>query len=361
MQQQFQRWFADLPYGDPLQRRQAMLLQGMELGIAMAAILFLLQSVLTSGGRLDSSVLLLLLTMACAAGAIALLRGGRLQASALTMAGALIIVLTTLLYSSGYESGGVILFAYALPITMGGMLAGRQGIWLTVIACISGVALVITLTRLGVPGAGAGGSGEPASVTSIISFAVLAGLLGMFISSLNTLASEALAARKAREQELEALSANLERTVRERTRDLEGALGSLESRAAEAERLLTENARQREAIRTLSVPVLPLNQGTLVMPLVGELDSERLEEMQAQVLESIERLAARRLLLDITGVALIDTYVAQGLMQSVRAARLLGAEVALVGVRPEVAQAIVGLGIDFSLIRAYPDLESALR
>ena len=359
--QQLRNWFSTLPYGDVLERRQALLLQGMELSIAGAAILFLLQSILTSDGNLDLAVLMLPVTLVCAVGAIVLLRAGRLRASALTMAGALIAVLTVMLYGSGYDGGGVILFAYALPITMGGMLAGRMGLWLTVFACIAGVALVIVLNWLGTPGSEPAAAGGPFPLSSIISFTVLASLLGIFIGSLNALASEALAARAAREHELEALSARLEQTVRERTGDLESALGSLESRAAEAERLLEENARQREAIRTLSVPVLPLDRHTLVMPLVGELDGDRLDEMQSQALDAIQRMAARRLLLDITGVALIDTYVAQGLMRAVQAARLLGAEVALVGVRPEVAQAIVGLGIDFSRLRAYPDLESALR
>jgi rsbT co-antagonist protein RsbR len=266
-----------------------------------------------------------------------------------------------MLYSSSFQRGGVILFAYALPITMGGMLAGRRGILMTVIACIVGVSLVVLLAGSGAAEPSVDPGDAPSAFASILSFAVLAGLLGVFISSLNSLASEALAARAAREHELETLSATLEQTVRERTNDLESALGSLESRAAEAERLLAENARQREAIRTLSVPVLPLDRSTVVMPLVGELDSERLEEMQSQALEAIERLAARRLLLDITGVALIDTHVAQGLMRTVQAARLLGAQVVLVGVRPEVAQAIVSLGIDFNLLRAYPNLESALR
>lgn len=361
MQQQFQGWFSTLPYKDSLERRQAMLLQGMELSIAGAAILFLLRSLLSSGGQLDFTMLLLVLTVVSAAGAIALLRAGRLQASALLMAGTLIVVLTALLYSSSFERGGVVLFGFALPITMGGMLAGRRGILMTVIACIVGVSLVVLLAGSGAPEPGADPGEATSAFASILSFGVLAGLLGLFIGSLNALASEALAARAAREHELEALSARLEQTVRERTGDLESALGSLESRAAEAERLLKENARQREAIRTLSVPVLPLNRQTLVMPLVGELDSDRLDEMQSQALDAIQRMAAKRLLLDITGVALIDTYVAQGLMRAVQAARLLGAEVALVGVRPEVAQAIVGLGIDFSRLRAYPDLESALR
>ena len=75
MRQQVQHWFADLPYSDPLKRRQALLLQGMELSIGAVAILFLLQSVLTSGGRPDlTMVLLLLLAVGCATGAVALLR-----------------------------------------------------------------------------------------------------------------------------------------------------------------------------------------------------------------------------------------------------------------------------------------------
>jgi rsbT co-antagonist protein RsbR len=157
------------------------------------------------------------------------------------------------------------------------------------------------------------------------------------------------------------MSRRLETTVRERTADLEMALGSLEVRAAEQERLLAENDRQQRAIRELSVPVLPISATTLVMPLVGALDGERLLILQDRALEAIERVAARRLLLDITGVPLVDSYVAQGLIRTLQAARLLGAEVALVGVRPEVAQSIVGLGIDLTGMRTYADLQSALR
>ncbi len=365
MQRQFQQWFAALPYSDALERRQAMLLQLMELSVALVAVVMLPQTLFSGGdgARVQLATIVLILVALSTAGAISLLRSGRLQASALAMAATIIIALTLLVYHNSFEDSGVILFAYALPITLGGMLAGKRGILLTVLSCIFGVLLVVILTNLGAPGAGAGAGpveGQ-APISSLISFAVLAGLLGLFIGSLNTLATEALAVRAAREQELEALSSTLEQTVHERTSDLENALNSLQSRAAEAERLLAENAKQREAIRALSVPVLPLNRNTLVMPLVGELDSARLEEMQTRALEAIERFAARHLLIDITGVALIDTYVAKGLMQAVQAARLLGAEVVLVGVRPEVAQAIVGLGIDFNHLRAYPDLESALR
>jgi rsbT co-antagonist protein RsbR len=66
------------------------------------------------------------------------------------------------------------------------------------------------------------------------------------------------------------------------------------------------------------------------------------------------------LIIDITGVPVVDTQVAQGLLQVVDAARLLGAEVVLVGIRPEVAQALVGLGVDMHAVRTFSDLQSVL-
>jgi rsbT co-antagonist protein RsbR len=116
------------------------------------------------------------------------------------------------------------------------------------------------------------------------------------------------------------------------------------ARAEIAEQLATIDT-QRNVIREMSVPVLPLNRSALVLPLIGALDSERLALVQEQALRSIEQLSTDFLILDITGVPIVDTAVAQGLIQIVQAARLLGSEVVLVGIRPEVAQAVVGLGI----------------
>lgn len=99
---------------------------------------------------------------------------------------------------------------------------------------------------------------------------------------------------------------------------------------------------------------------TLVMPLVGALDSARLAQVEEQALERLEASRARRLLLDITGVPSVDAQVAQGLVRVVQAARLLGARATLVGIRPEVAQSIVNLGLDLSHIHTESDLQSAL-
>src|SRR5205085_9558836 len=83
-----------------------------------------------------------------------------------------------------------------------------------------------------------------------------------------------------------------------------------------------ENKQQRATILEISVPVLPISADTLVMPLVGALDSGRLRQLHEQALHALERSSARRLLLDITGVPVVDSQVAQGLILTVQAGRL---------------------------------------
>jgi rsbT co-antagonist protein RsbR len=156
-------------------------------------------------------------------------------------------------------------------------------------------------------------------------------------------------------------------TIQQRTSAIEAQheranAARLEAEAARAEiaEQLATIEEQRNIIREMSVPVLPLSQSTLVLPLVGALDSQRLVLVQEQALHSIEELSARYLILDITGVPIVDTAVAQGLIKIVQAARLLGAEVVVVGIRPEVAQAVVGLGIHLSEITTRSTLQSGI-
>ncbi|NNJ09914.1 STAS domain-containing protein [Chloroflexales bacterium ZM16-3] len=152
----------------------------------------------------------------------------------------------------------------------------------------------------------------------------------------------------------------LEDQVSARTAELQRAVDEIVARSAQQDELLSEVAQQREAIRELSVPLLPVAHDTLVLPLVGALDSARIRQLHEHALATLERTRARRLLIDVTGVPVIDTQVAHGIIQTIQAARLLGADSVLVGIRPEVAQTIVGLGIDLSGIHTFPDLETAL-
>ncbi|NTW02756.1 MAG: STAS domain-containing protein [Oscillochloris sp.] len=292
--------------------------------------------------------------------ALALLRVGHPQRSVVLLSISLAFLCSVMLYASTLGQGALPLFALGLPITMAGLTAKRQGLLLVLAVSIVSVSVAVLLEYVGGFGAGFAISEKPNIVGFLISFAMIAALIGLFVDRVGTSMRDAVTSLRARERELETLSRHLEATVRERTADLELALGNLEVRAAEQERLLEENSRQHAEIRELSVPVLPVSTTTLVMPLVGSLDGDRLLALQDRALEAIERSSARRLLLDITGVPLVDSYVAKGIISTLQAARLLGTEVALVGVRPEVAQSIVGLGIDLSGMRTYADLQSAL-
>lgn len=173
-------------------------------------------------------------------------------------------------------------------------------------------------------------------------------------------AEQAQAEAAAAAAALQTANTSLEARVAERTAALQVALDEVQARAAEQARLLAENQQQRDVIREMSVPVLPLSAQALVLPLIGALDSERLRQVQQQALTHIEQTAARHLILDITGVMLVDTQVAKGLLQVVQAAQLLGTEVILVGIRPEVAQTIVGLGMPLEGVTICSTLQAGI-
>ncbi len=192
------------------------------------------------------------------------------------------------------------------------------------------------------------------------SVAVMMGLTLLLIWQYSARLNATLERVCASNADLRETQALLETRVAERTAALQRVLHEVQIHAADQERLLEENIRQRDAIRELSVPVLPVTNQTLVMPLVGALDSQRLLMIREQALHAIEQDRARCLVIDITGVPLVDSQIAQGLLEVVQAAQLLGAQVALVGIRPEVAQTVVGLGLELPGMRTYSDLRSAM-
>jgi anti-anti-sigma factor len=134
-------------------------------------------------------------------------------------------------------------------------------------------------------------------------------------------------------------------------------------RLALIESLQNSNAEQQrtlELLRQLSTPLVPVMEGILVMPIVGDLDSRRAGQILEALLEGVTRAAADTVILDITGVPLVDTAIANTLIQAARAVRLLGAEALLVGISPEVAQTLVGLGVDLGALMTRGDLQSGI-
>lgn len=125
---------------------------------------------------------------------------------------------------------------------------------------------------------------------------------------------------------------------------------------------LSEQQRQlQEMVLVLSAPVLPLVPGVLVLPLIGSIEAFRAERILEAELDAIIREQAQVVLVDITGTPVVDTSVAMQLVRSAEAARLLGCRTVLVGVRPEIAQTLVGLGVDLHGISTRATLADGLQ
>jgi len=133
-------------------------------------------------------------------------------------------------------------------------------------------------------------------------------------------------------------------------------------RAAEEHARLQERIIQAQAatLAELSTPLIPISDHVVVMPLIGAIDGERARQVLETLLHGIERSHARVAILDITGVPLVDTQVAKSLITSAQAVRLLGARIVLTGIRPEVAQTLVGLGLDLGDIVTHSTLQSGI-
>lgn len=108
--------------------------------------------------------------------------------------------------------------------------------------------------------------------------------------------------------------------------------------------------RQQTEIAELSTPVVKLWQGVLALPLIGTLDSARTQVVMENLLESIVRYEADIAIIDITGVPTVDTLVAQHLLKTVAAARLMGADCIISGIRPQIAQTMVHLGVELNVV-----------
>jgi rsbT co-antagonist protein RsbR len=125
----------------------------------------------------------------------------------------------------------------------------------------------------------------------------------------------------------------------------------------ERERVIRE---QQEAIRVLSTPVLQVRERLLILPIIGVIDPQRARQLTEQLLRSIRTNRAKVVVIDITGVPVMDANVANHLVQTVEATRLLGATVIITGLSPEIAQTLVTIGVDLGKMNTVGDLQGGI-
>jgi anti-anti-sigma regulatory factor len=171
-----------------------------------------------------------------------------------------------------------------------------------------------------------------------------------------------LQAREEAETSLKMAYAEVEKAYAEVEQQVQERTAELEREQEESARLQQEviEAQQR-AIQELSTPIIPVLEGVIVMPLIGSIDTTRARDVTRSLLAGIREHAAKVVILDITGVPILDSGVAAYLNKTVQAARLKGARTIVTGISEAVAETIVDLGIDWSGIETLRDLRTGLQ
>ena len=149
-------------------------------------------------------------------------------------------------------------------------------------------------------------------------------------------------------------------SIAQREELIEAQASELEVRLAELQSLYSEQSRLLELLQQISTPIAPIYEGIVVVPLVGTLDTHRALTLTERLLDAIVQQQAEYVILDISGVPLFDTSIAQHLLQTAKAARLLGTHVVLVGLSPEVAQTVVHLGLELNTLVTRRSLQEGL-
>jgi DNA-binding LacI/PurR family transcriptional regulator/anti-anti-sigma regulatory factor len=168
--------------------------------------------------------------------------------------------------------------------------------------------------------------------------------------------------RERAEEALEQAYAEVEQQVQEQTAELEREVAERERAQEESVRLQQEVIEaQKQAIQELSSPIIPIMERIIIVPLIGSIDSQRARDITRRLLGGIREHRAKVVILDITGLPVVDSGVADHLNKTIQAARLKGARAIVTGISDAVAETIVDLGIDWSDIETLGDLKTGLQ
>jgi rsbT co-antagonist protein RsbR len=344
--ERLRQWLKDVPLQNPLERQHAAMIQIMLAGLISATLPgFFLALVYSDGGELGSIGIALI---SCSeALALVMLRRGRFQLSVMIATFGLLFGLALLEINLGLQQGELVLLTFALPITLAGLLSGRSALLAALGFSIAAIVAGVLMQYLGLLHADDPPLQLGSTLAVIGGFGLIIGVLGLFLDRFGASLRDTLTTALAREQELEQLRASLETTVAERTASLQATVDQLSTSQA--------------TIRELGAPILPVLPGVLVAPLIGTIDRDRSVALSNAILAAVSRLRAHHVIFDITGVPVVDTQIAQALLETAAAVRLLGAQPLLIGIRADVAQTIVSLDLDFGILTTYPNLQQAVQ
>jgi len=346
---------------DPIERRQAPALQMILIAISVAAlvafIVFLaVLGVNPTGGVPAGGAVLVMLTSLTG---VAVLHRGYFRLAVLVLSTGLTVAVFFVTVIYGYPAATPFLPVMFIPVILTGLLIETRPLLLIAAASALIAAAIFLVHPVIAPFTTMVQPPGDLTIVAVALFLLVLFVVTTIIALFGPVLRQSLTAALARERELEQVRDSLEATVNERTAGLQEALRTVEQREAQLQQALADLRASQATIRALSAPVLPVLPGVLVAPLVGAIDESRAAVFVANVLRAVERERAQQVIFDVTGVPLIDTQVARMILQAADAVRLLGAQVILVGIRPEVAQTVVGLGVALDM-KTFADLQQAI-
>jgi rsbT co-antagonist protein RsbR len=235
-------------------------------------------------------------------------------------------------------------------------------IWIVLGVCLAALAGVVTVVPPEIRATTSNFNLAAANLTVLLIVSAFISFIGsQSLSAALAAADDARQRAEEANRQLEIANVTLESRVEERTAELRRLADEQRAAAVQMEESLKAQQRLNQMIAELSAPVIPVTDDTLIIPLIGNIDSTRVYHLLNSALQSIEQTRARTLIIDITGVVVIDSHVAAALVQVAEAARLMGAETILAGIRPEVAQTLIGLGAPLAGLRTAATLQAALK
>ncbi len=347
----------DIRTGDPDTRRRASVIVRLTLMLLLANVGFAGISLVESP---PSGVAIPIASSICFLAAYQFARRGRAAVAAWIMIGAFLAGSFAAMASLTTDQAVIVLFFLAAVVVVAGLSTTLMQFWLVVACTMAGAGLTLHLAH---PDVWQSVDARQVVLSGVALIAVVSGIsyLGARIS--RQAIEDAQQARMQAEQAQRALAqanADLEARIAERTTELRQTLVAQQTLAEELQSSLAAQQELSRMIVDLSLPIIPVRDGTVVVPISGSIDSTRASRLVSSVLQTIERRNVHIVIFDITGVPIVDTQVAQALLQTASAIRLMGAETILAGIRPEVAQTLVGLGIDLRLLRTVATLQEGL-
>ncbi|MEM8533071.1 MAG: STAS domain-containing protein [Chloroflexota bacterium] len=166
------------------------------------------------------------------------------------------------------------------------------------------------------------------------------------------------------QKEVEAQLDHVQRLLTEKEQlntQLEESLAEVREREQQIVEGEVREKQLDQTIQAIMSPIIPVTDNVVIVPLVGTFDDSRLDSTGAAIIRGVEQHRAKIIVLDTTGISLISEHLAQMIVQTARAAQLLGTTPVLVGLRPELAQSLIAMEIDFESLITYADLREAIR